>query len=82
MKNSKDNICRNSNLNCDKCKIKNCKKRMKLFEKVEMEKNKKELEYIKKQLPEQCRNCSFFVVTNVSKHEVHCPYMFKKCILK
>lgn len=44
---------------------------------------KENLEYIKNNLPEQCKNCSFLIVVDSSKHIVRCPYMIKdKCIMK
>lgn len=44
---------------------------------------KENLKYIKNNLPEQCKNCSFFIVVDSSKHKVRCPYLIKdKCIMK
>ena len=50
---------------------------------LENEEYKRNLQYINKNLPEQCESCSFFIVTNLNKHKVYCPYMIKdRCILK
>ena len=38
---------------------------------------------IETQLPEQCKDCSFLQVIDLSKQIVYCPYMIKdRCILK
>ena len=47
------------------------------------EEEKSNLDYIKENLPEQCKNCSFLIVVDSSKHKVRCPYMIKdRCIVK
>lgn len=51
--------------------------------KKEKRKDKRNLEFINNNLPEQCKNCSFFIITNITDHKIYCPYMIKdKCILK
>lgn len=76
-------ICPKSNLKCKKCKLENCREVISMNEKLEKKKDEINLKYIKDNLPEQCKNCSFFIVTNVSQHKVYCPYMVKdRCILK
>lgn len=38
---------------------------------------------LKKELPEQCKNCSFLEIINLRESKVFCPYMIKdKCLIK
>lgn len=75
-------ICPRNNLKCKTCKLEDCKEVITMLNKSEKKKYEEDLNYIKKQLPEQCKNCSFFIITNIDKHEVYCPYMVKRCVLK
>lgn len=75
-------ICPRNNLKCKTCKLEDCKEVITMLNKSEKKKYEEDLNYIKKQLPEQCKNCSFFIITNISEHKVYCPYMVKRCVLK
>ena len=44
---------------------------------------KEKLQRLKRNLPEQCRNCSFLEIIDLDHLEVKCFYKIKeKCILK
>ena len=36
---------------------------------------------IKENMPEKCRECSQWRVTDLINEKVYCPYMINKCIL-
>ncbi len=38
---------------------------------------------LKKDLPEQCKNCSFLEIINLRESKVFCPYRIKeRCLIK
>lgn len=44
--------------------------------------HKERLNSIKEQLPEQCKCCSFLVITSIKKQKVYCPYLIKSECLR
>ena len=40
------------------------------------------LRRIKENMPEKCKNCTMWKITNLREQKVHCPYMLTKCILE
>ena len=37
--------------------------------------HKERLDSIKEQLPKQCKDCSFLVITSIRDQKVYCPYL-------
>lgn len=76
-------ICSESNRKCKTCKLDSCKETMKLIEEVEKDEEKKILNKLYKELPEQCRHCSFLEVVDLEKMKVKCFFRIKeKCLLE
>ena len=44
--------------------------------------HREKLNNIKEQLPEQCKCCSFLVITSIKKQKVYCPYLIKSECLR
>lgn len=43
--------------------------------------HKERLDSIKEQLPKQCKDCSFLIITSLKDQKVYCPYLIKsKCL--
>lgn len=51
-------IC--SNTKCKNCKLDNCKEVLNMLETQERNIEKEKIKRLKKGLPKQCKNCSFF----------------------
>lgn len=74
-------VCPNSNKKCKECILDECKGALIMLEIQEKNIRKEELNRIKKQLPNECKNCNMFEV--VDNNKVKCFYrMNNKCILK
>lgn len=80
----KDNkICSNTNRRCKECIFDECRKVINMIEEIQKYEYLDKLERLNKELPEQCKNCSFLEVINLDKKIVYCPYRIKeRCILK
>jgi len=39
--------------------------------------HRERLDSIKEQLPANCRNCSFLIITSLKDKKVYCPYLIK-----
>lgn len=80
----KDNkVCSNTNKICKECVFDECKKVIKMDEEIQKYEDLEKLDKLNKELPEQCRNCSFLEVINLDKKIVYCPYMIKdKCLIE
>ena len=80
----KDNkVCSNTNKRCKECVFDECKEVIKMDEEIQKYEDLEKLDKLNKELPEQCKNCSFLEVINLDKKIVYCPYMIKdKCIIK
>lgn len=48
----------------------------------EKSEHKERLDNIKEQLPEQCKCCSFLVITSLKDQKVYCPYLIKNECLR
>lgn len=75
-------ICPNTNKKCKNCVFDDCKEVINMEEEQMKYERKDKLNKIKKQLPEQCKNCSFLEIININQGKVRCPYMINRCILK
>ena len=80
----KDNkVCSNTNKRCKECVFDECKEVIKMDEEIQKYEDLDKLEKLNKELPEQCKNCSFLEVIDLRKQKVYCPYMIKdKCLIK
>ena len=80
----KDNkICSNTNKRCKECVFDECKEVINMNEEIQKYEDLENLEKINRELPEQCKNCSFLEVINLRKGKVFCPYMIKeRCLIK
>ena len=43
---------------------------------------KERLDSIKEQLPKQCKDCSFLIITSLKDQKVYCPYLIKRECLR
>lgn len=79
----KDNkVCSNTNRRCKECVLDECKEVIKMIEEEQKYEYLDKLAKLNKELPEQCRNCSFLEVINLDKKIVYCPYMIKdRCLI-
>ena len=80
----KDNkVCSNTNKRCKECVLDECRKVINMIEEEQKYEDLDKLDKLNKELPEQCKNCSFLEVINLNEKIVYCPYMIKnKCIIK
>ena len=44
--------------------------------------HREKLNNIKEQLPANCRNCSFLIITSLKEQKVYCPYLIKNECLR
>ena len=75
-------ICSIQFRRCKTCKLDNCRESIKILDKQQKKESDRKLKRIIEQLPEQCKNCAFLEIIDITKQTVHCPYMLKNCILK
>lgn len=76
-------VCSNQMKKCKVCKLDDCRRTIEMIETQEDREDKWKRKLIETQLPEQCKDCSFLQVIDLSKQIVYCPYMIKdRCILK
>lgn len=75
-------ICSVQNQRCKECKFDSCKQAIRIVDTEQEKEYNNKLNRIRKQLPEQCKSCSFLEVVSIEKQKVYCPYMINKCILK
>lgn len=80
----KDNkVCSNTNRRCKECVFDECKEVIKMDEEIQKYEDLDKLDKLNKELPEQCKNCSFLEIINLDKKIVRCPYMIKdRCLIK
>lgn len=75
-------IYSNENKQCKVWKLDECREVIEIIEDEQKYVDESDLERLKRQLPELCRNRSFLVVTNLRKQKVYCPYLVKKqCLI-
>ena len=77
-----DKICSEQNRKCKNCKLDSCKETIKLIEDQEKDIQEKLLKKLYKDLPEQCRHCSFLEVIDLRHQKVRCFYLIKNECLK
>ena len=74
-------ICSSSNKKCKECKLDTCKGIINMIDIQEENIRKEKIEKLNKQLPEQCRNCSFLEIIDLNRQKVKCFYLVKnKCL--
>lgn len=77
-----DKICPISNKKCKVCVFDSCKEVLEMIDKQQKIQEEYNINKILKQLPEQCKNCSFLEIIDIRNQVVRCPYFIKdKCIL-
>ena len=53
-----------------------------MIEEIIKYEEKEELESLMKELPEQCKKCNIYIVTNIKKKKIYCPYLIKyECLI-
>lgn len=62
---------------CAKKLIYNDKLEIEQYTAQEKAEHKERLDSIKEQLPANCRNCSFLIITSLKDKKVYCPYLIK-----
>ena len=76
-------ICPNGNKKCKLCKLDTCEEVLDMIEEKQKYEDKYKIKQIKKNLPEQCKNCSFLCVINLREQKVYCPYRIKeRCLIR
>ena len=76
-------VCSNTNKRCKECVFDECKEVINMNEEIQKYEDRENMRKLNKELPEQCKNCSFLEVINLRKGKVFCPYMIKeRCLIK
>lgn len=76
-------ICSEQNRKCKNCKLDDCRRTIQMIEDEQKWIDKNNLEKLRNRLPEECKDCSFLEIVNLTKQKVHCAYRIKnKCLLK
>ncbi len=76
-------VCSNTNKRCKECVFDSCKEVINMNEEIQKYEDLENMRKLKKELPEQCKNCSFLEVINLREQKVFCPYMIKeRCLIK
>lgn len=76
-------VCSNTNKKCKECVFDECKEVINMNEEIQKYEDLENMRKLKKELPEQCKNCSFLEVINSRESKVYCPYMIKdKCMIE
>jgi hypothetical protein len=76
-------VCSNTNKRCKECVFDECKEVINMNEEIQKYEDLENMRKLKKDLPEQCKNCSFLEVINLREGKVYCPYMIKdKCMIE
>lgn len=74
----KDNkVCSNTNKKCKECVFDECKEVINMNEEIQKYEDLENMRKLKKELPEQCKNCSFLDIINSREGRVYCFYMIK-----
>ena len=75
-------VCSNTNKKCKECVFDECKEVINMNEEIQKYEDLENMRKLKKELPEQCKNCSFLEVINLRKSKVYCPYRIKdRCMI-
>ena len=76
-------VCSNTNKKCKECVFDECKEVINMNEEEQKYEDLENIRKLKKELPEQCKNCSFLEVINLREGKVFCPYRIKeRCLIK
>lgn len=67
---------------CKVCTFDSHKEVLNMLDIQEKHIRKEQIEKLKRNLPEQCKNCSFLEVLDLKSMKVKCFYRIKDCILK
>ena len=80
----KDNkVCSNTNKRCKECVFDECKEVINMNEEEQKYEDLENMRKLKKDLPEQCKNCSFLDIINSREGKVYCFYMIKdRCMIE
>lgn len=71
-------ICAADNLNCDCCRLKDCRETIKMIDEVKKYEEEEDLRKIRKELPEPCKKCHMLIITSIKEKKVYCPYLIKE----
>nr|DAS27214.1 MAG TPA: hypothetical protein [Caudoviricetes sp.] len=75
-------VCSNTNKKCKECVFDECKEVINMNEEIQKYEDRENMRKLKKELPEQCKNCSFLDIINSREGKVYCPYMIKeRCMI-
>lgn len=76
-------ICSNENKKCKVCKFDSCEEALNMNEEEQKYEDLENMRKLKKDLPEQCKNCSFLEIINLREGKVFCSYKIKeRCLIK
>lgn len=76
-------VCAEGHRKCKECKLNDCKKVLQMIEDEERYENIALVEKLKRNLPEECRECTQLKIINLKRQKVYCPYRIKdRCVLK
>lgn len=74
-------VCGNTR-KCKVCVLDDCRKALEVLEMKEKKKEELKLDKIKKQLHENCKNCSMLQILDIDKEKLYCPYLLKsECLI-
>lgn len=78
-----DEICSYTNQKCKTCKLDECKNTIRMCDMKIKKDEAKKMNQLKKELPEQCKNCSFLQIININEKKVYCPYrLCERCVIE
>ena len=67
---------------CKHCRYDNCKEVLKMIETQEEREERKAIEKLQEDLPEECKKCTIINVLDSRNEKVYCPYRISdRCIL-
>lgn len=76
-------VCSNTNKKCKECVFDECKEVINMNEEEQKYEDLENMRKLKKDLPEQCKNCSFLDIINSREGKVYCFYMIKdRCMIE
>lgn len=75
-------ICSEQNRKCKVCKLDDCRRTVQMIEDEQKWIDKDNLKKLKQKLPNECQECSFLEIVNLTKQKVHCAYRINsKCLI-
>lgn len=76
-------VCAEGNKKCKICKLDDSRRTVQMIEDEQKYIDIGYMNKLKKSLPDECKQCTIYKVTNLRKMKVYCPYRLKdRCILK